>query len=256
MVIDMHVHTYEGSMDGRISIFDTVDILKSKGFDGMVVTDHDSYKGYNTWKQSGRTGFKVIKGIEYDTSDAGHILVVVPIEQNTDIFTLRGLKVNTLIDIVHKMGGILGPAHPYEYKRLGIANNPRWFRKMEIFREFDFVEGFNSCGDKMGNILAQATAKRYGKQFTAGSDSHKEGCVGKARTVIDSNIENELDLIEAIKAKKIVSADGDYYESAIVKHRTTFGIGLYGFYAMNKVVSLAKARKRNNELMELVELLG
>lgn len=256
MVLDMHVHTCEGSVDGRISVFNTVNILKDKGYGGMVVTDHDSYRGYNAWKESGRTDFKVIKGIEYDTSDAGHILVIVPIEQNTEIFTLRGLKVTTLIDIVHKMGGVLGPAHPYEYKRLGIANNPRWLRRMDIFKEFDFVEGFNSCGDMVGNALAQKTAKKYGKQCTAGSDSHKEGCVGKAKTVIEGNIETELDLIKAIKEKRIISADGDYYESAIVKYRTTFELGLYGFYAMNKVVSLMKARKRNSELMELVELLG
>lgn len=256
MVLDMHVHTSEGSLDGRVSIFDTVNKLKRKGFDGMVVTDHDSYKGYQAWSNSGRQDFTVIKGIEYDTSDAGHILVIVPISHNTDIFTLRGLRVKTLIDIVHKMDGILGPAHPYEYKRLGIANNPRWLRKMDIFKQFDFVEGFNACGDRVGNIMAQATAKRYNKQCTAGSDSHKIDCVGKARTIIDADIRTEVDLIKSIKDNRIIVSDGDYYESAIVKHRTTFGLGLYGFYAMNKVVSIAKARQRNIELMELISELG
>ena len=44
---DMHCHTAEGSVDAKVGIDDYIKVLKSKGFKGMVVTDHDSYGGYD-----------------------------------------------------------------------------------------------------------------------------------------------------------------------------------------------------------------
>ena len=46
MRFDMHCHTKEGSMDGKIPISEYIQILKAKGFHGMLVTDHDSYNGF------------------------------------------------------------------------------------------------------------------------------------------------------------------------------------------------------------------
>lgn len=254
MIFDMHVHTSEGSLDGRVSIFDTVDKLKELGFDGMLVTDHDSYKGYEAWKNSGRTDFIVLKGVEYDTLDGGHMLVILPegaLENVDKLFKLRGLTVNSLIDIVHKLGGVVGPAHPYGYKRLGIANNPRWYNKMDIFNKFDFLEGFNSCCDKLGNSLAVATAKRFNKPITAGSDSHRWNCIGKAKTIIDYNISTVDDLIFAIKNELIVESTGEYFDAMMKKHSNTFQVGLLGFYAMNRIVSIFNMKQRS-ELASII----
>lgn len=43
MKIDMHCHTKEGSIDGKVPIDEYITLLKQKGFGGMLVTDHDSY---------------------------------------------------------------------------------------------------------------------------------------------------------------------------------------------------------------------
>ena len=50
MKFDMHCHTKEGSLDGRVGLEDYIRILKDKGFQGMLVTDHNSYDGYRAWK--------------------------------------------------------------------------------------------------------------------------------------------------------------------------------------------------------------
>ena len=82
MKIDMHCHTKEGSLDGKVPIEEYIRILKEKGFGGMLVTDHDSYGGYRQWKKNIKgkkyQDFLVLKGVEYDTLDAGHIIVVMP----------------------------------------------------------------------------------------------------------------------------------------------------------------------------------
>ena len=51
---DMHCHTAEGSVDAKVNIEDYIEILRSKGFGGMLVTDHDSYGGYDAYLSYGK----------------------------------------------------------------------------------------------------------------------------------------------------------------------------------------------------------
>ena len=46
MKFDMHCHTKEGSLDGKVPIAEFAARLQEMGFDGMLVSDHDSYNGY------------------------------------------------------------------------------------------------------------------------------------------------------------------------------------------------------------------
>ena len=52
MKIDMHCHTKEGSIDGKVPIEEYIRMLRNQGFGGMLVTDHDSYGGYRQWKRN------------------------------------------------------------------------------------------------------------------------------------------------------------------------------------------------------------
>ena len=45
MKLDMHCHTAEGSTDSKVGIEDYIISLKKQGYNGMLVTDHDSYGG-------------------------------------------------------------------------------------------------------------------------------------------------------------------------------------------------------------------
>ena len=66
MKIDMHCHVREGSVDSRVSLDEYITTLKEKGFDGMLITDHDTYHGYRHWKyhMKGKVheDFVVLKG--------------------------------------------------------------------------------------------------------------------------------------------------------------------------------------------------
>lgn len=52
MKIDMHCHVKEGSIDSRVSMEEYIQLLQSRGFGGMVITDHDTYNGYRYWKKT------------------------------------------------------------------------------------------------------------------------------------------------------------------------------------------------------------
>ena len=116
MKFDMHCHTKEGSLDGKVMIEEYIRRLKEMGFGGMLVSDHNSYDGYREWKNSLKgkeyTDFVVLKGVEYDTLDCGHMLVIMPVGMKLRILEMRGLPIAALIKIVHHYGGIIGPAHP------------------------------------------------------------------------------------------------------------------------------------------------
>ena len=107
MKIDMHCHTAEGSIDARVGIVDYVTELINKGVDGMLVTDHNSYKGYEYWQrikdELGDTGhFTVLKGIEYDTRNGGHIIIILPDTiKGADVMKARLIGIRGL-SVVHR----------------------------------------------------------------------------------------------------------------------------------------------------------
>lgn len=258
MKFDMHCHTKEGSLDGKVPIQEFVSILKEKGYTGMLVSDHDSYKGYRSWKKEhpdARDGdFLVLKGVEYDTIDAGHILVIMPEGVKLKILELRGLPVQFLIDIVHKNGGILGPAHPCGEKYLSITNTRKHRNRLAVMDKFDFLEGFNACESLESNAMAMEIAARYEKPVFGGSDAHKEDCIGLGYTEFPEPITCESDLIGLVKEKgKSACVCGGEYYTGTTKERIgkMNNVLVQSFWFYNHAVSLIRARKRRRELGKL-----
>ena len=255
MKFDMHCHTKEGSLDGKVPIEDFAATLREKGFDGMLVSDHDSYNGYRVWKkvrEEGRDrGCLVLKGVEYDTIDAGHILVIMPETVKLKILELRGLPVHFLIDIVHKNGGILGPAHPCGEKYLSIMNTRKHRNQRAVMDRFDFLEGFNACESPESNAGALAIAEMYGKPVFGGSDAHKVDCVGMGYTEFSEKVSCESDLIRLVKSRgqEACTCGGVYYEKTTKqKIGRANNLLVDGFWFYNRVASMARHRKRIQEL--------
>ncbi|MGL4485054.1 MAG: PHP-associated domain-containing protein [Anaerovoracaceae bacterium] len=210
MKLDLHTHTKEGSIDSRARLVDYIRILKSKGIDGMLLTDHNSYKAHLAWKAIKYLpefrDFVVLKGIEYDTKGAGHYIIVLPDHFHLPFMKMRGLSLKRIIHSVHHYGGIIGPAHPY-----GVASSSAMhFRKIKanpkIIKEWDFIEVFNVCESKESNIAAQKLAEKYKLPGTAGSDAHDKRYIGMSYTEFDCDIKNNKDLISAIlNSKRILN---------------------------------------------------
>jgi len=261
MKLDMHCHTKEGSSDAHVSIEEYIKSLKSQGFDGMLVTDHDSYNGYRYYKKNleGKIkDFVVLKGIEYDTVDAGHMIVVMPRGVKLRILEHKGLPVRLLIHIVHQYGGIIGPAHPCGEPNLSIFSTGKFKkREVSIADRFDFIEGFNSGEDEEANERAQGMAKKYNKPVTGGSDAHKPDCVGLAYTILSEDVNTEDDLIEFIKAGKATECGGEKYLGTIKEHLGKWNkLLVYGFWPYNKAGAVIHHKSRNRELEKIKEDLN
>jgi len=252
MKIDMHCHTKEGSLDGKIPIEQYIALLKEKGIDGMLVSDHNSYNGYRYWKNHREEmpeDFVVLKGIEYDTIDAGHILVILPTGVKVPLLELRGMPVNLLIDIVHRHGGILGPAHPCGERFLSLTNNRRFRKQKTVLERFDFLETFNSCEPEESNEGARMLADAYGKPGLGGSDSHRFDCVGTAYTDFSSYIGTETDLIEYIRSGAPTMPGGsNYHGTTREKIGKMNSLLVFSFWFYNKGSGLLRRHKRTEAL--------
>ena len=270
MRFDMHCHTKEGSLDGKATLPQYIQILKNKGYQGMLITDHNSHRAYAFYKQLCKCAkpiakehthpfpkdllenFVVLKGIEYDTIDAGHILVIMPSKVNLPILECRGLKVKNLIKIVHAYGGILGPAHPCGERFLSFCKSLLYHRDRSILKSFDFMETFNACESEKSNLNAAKLAKLFSLCPLGGSDSHKPDGVGFGFTDFSVAIHNENDLIRAIKNKKVVNASGSYYHGTLKDHLGIFNYLLvYGFWPYNKFAGFMRSLRRRKHLNQL-----
>ena len=249
---DMHCHTKEGSLDGKVEIAEYIKLLKSQGFGGMLVTDHDSYNGFRYYRDNLKDKLKdfvVLKGIEYDTVDAGHILVILPETVKLPLMECRGLPVKMLIDIVHKQGGILGPAHPCGERHLSFTRTRAYKKNPDIMKEFDFLEAFNSCESLNSNMAARRLAFEYKLSMFGGSDSHSLGCIGTAYTVFKEEIRTESDLISYVKKRKEIDYGGTYYQGTVKEKIGIFNhILVEGFWFYNRFASLYRGHKRRAAL--------
>ncbi len=210
MKFDLHCHTKEGSLDSKVPVEEYARRFMELGYDGFMIADHNSYKGCKAWDQVANDpayeGLTVIRGMEYDTKDAGHILVILPDGVYLPILKTRGMKCSRLILLVHILGGVLGPAHPY-----GVSTSSMMgFKKMNprLLKHMDFVEVFNTCELPESNRLASHLALRYRLPGIGGSDSHVTDYIGMAWTEIDHPILCNNDMIHALKFHDTVSAGG------------------------------------------------
>ncbi|MCM1143789.1 MAG: PHP domain-containing protein [Blautia sp.] len=254
MKLDMHCHTKEGSPDGKVALLDNIAVLKQKGFQGMLISDHNSYKAYRYYKtlDNPPQDFTILCGIEYDTLDAGHILIIMPTGVRPKILELRGLPILFLIEIVHRYGGILGPAHPCGEKFLSAFNTRRGkMLKDRLLQKFDFIEAFNACEDDISNECAKSLAARYHLPEFGGSDSHKADCIGLGYTLLEEDISNETELIQYIKAGRPAVSGGIHY-----LHTTKERLGkandilVYSFWLYNKFLALLRSKARNLEIAQ------
>lgn len=261
MKFDMHCHTREGSLDGQITIDHYIKCLKEKGYGGMLISDHNSYKGYRWWQDNlkGKKygDFVVLKGIEYDTIDCGHMLVIMPMDVQLKILEMRGLPVRMLIYIVHKYGGILGPAHPFGVRYLSFVKTRRrkWFKRAQLdalMKEFDFVEIFNACENIEDNSHAAAIARKYHKPGFGGSDAHRLECVGMAYTELPDYVRSENALIEYVKSVDYIQCGGILYHGRTKDRIGKFNeVLIQGYYIYNKLGSLRQSIRRHRELTKL-----
>ncbi len=184
MKFDIHIHS-KYSNDGVLEINEIIKIAKKVGLDGIAITDHNSMEAYRKIESK---EIEIIKGVEI-SSASGHIIAL-----NINEIIPKGLSVDETIERIHEQGGIAIAVHPYRFwSGLGEENI--------VGKKFDVIEVLNGRCKKLNNQRAMDLAQRLNKPFSAGSDAHFAGEIGRAYIISDG------DPVEKI-LKKDVRVDG------------------------------------------------
>ena len=193
--IDLHCHSFF-SGDGVSSPEELIASARRKGLHGFALTDHNSSDGCRYLLEKGLVredgqpvdDFLVIPGVEVTTAE-GHLLclgVILPY--------LKGKPAAEVCKIVHDMGGLAIPPHPYDLFRAGIRQS------VLDTLEIDALEVFNAATTlKRYNKMAFEYATMRGLPMTAGSDAHHEAAIGTAYTILKTEDFSVRGILDQVK---------------------------------------------------------
>lgn len=169
---------------------------KRKGLHGFAITDHntcacvDYFLQHGYMREDGQPvdGLLIIPGQEITTS-AGHLLAL-----GVRLPDLKGIGPAEAIELIHQVGGLAVPPHPYDLFRAGIRENI--LERLPV----DALEVFNAATTlRRYNRFAYEYAQRRGLPMTAGSDAHHVEALGVAYSILEVG---QLDLASVLEAVK------------------------------------------------------
>jgi predicted metal-dependent phosphoesterase TrpH len=179
--IDFHVHTHY-SRDSTITFREIVAYSKSRGLDGVAITDHNTVKGALRLKTR---EIIVLPGIEISTMN-GHLLGL-----NLSATIPAKLGIEETIHRIHEAGGIAVAAHPSVFHKSSLYNR---------INSYDAIEVVNasSIPFQFYKYLRKKLAAHLGLPQTAGSDSHYAPEIGTAYTIVEADPDVD-EIVGAVK---------------------------------------------------------
>ena len=199
MVIDLHMHTAPASPCSSISAEALIAEAKEIGLGGIVITDHNHIWSAEAVARLRREhDFLVLRGNEIIT-DQGDMLVY-----GFDADIKEMIKLEELSRRVRDAGGFIAAAHPFRgflitgAERMGLDVKQAAGRKM--FEYVDAVEVLNGKVTPGENDFSAKVAEAAGLPGIGGSDAHESGTVGCYATEFARPVNNEADLVEALRS--------------------------------------------------------
>ncbi|MEM3715778.1 MAG: CehA/McbA family metallohydrolase [Candidatus Bathyarchaeia archaeon] len=190
--IDFHVHT--SYSDGSGTIKDILRVAKSRGLDGLAITDHEVLNGYFEAK-SYDSGLIILPGYEVST-DAGHVLIIgLEGELPPNAGSRQLMPYDEIIDWVRLNDGLTILAHP----AIEVLKLDRWMRHKP-----DAVEVLNSLYPLHYLVKrGLSVSLKLGVAGVGGSDAHNPLNVGNAYTILDIEGEpSERSIKEAVRKNR------------------------------------------------------
>jgi predicted metal-dependent phosphoesterase TrpH len=184
MRYDLHVHT-KYSICSNLKPEVILAVAKSKGLNGIAITDHNSIAGALEVKNLNKEkDFEVIVGEEIQ-ADTGHVLAY---------YLRKKILAGTLQEVLERarrQGAIVALAHPMDVFRKHFSMEAM----LKHIKQLDAVETFNAR--TINPIFSDSSyqlAKKYGLASIAGSDAHFSYEIGGAVTIFNDSLRAALRL--------------------------------------------------------------
>ncbi|HIE07477.1 MAG TPA: hypothetical protein EYP64_05490 [Desulfarculaceae bacterium] len=201
-IIDMHLHTAPASPCASDSVEAMIAEAQRIGLHGICLTDHNYlWSAAEIQSLCKKFTFPIFRANEIVT-EQGDMLVYGFYEDVQGIIKLSELKKR-----VQAAGGFIVAAHPFRgFLTFGaddIGLTPEKARSREMFQLVDGVETLNGKVTATENGLAREVAEGLKLPAIGGSDAHDSSSVGLYATAFTQPINNEVELLAALKT-------GDY----------------------------------------------
>ncbi|MCX6005599.1 MAG: PHP domain-containing protein [Chloroflexi bacterium] len=206
MKIDLHIHTSKLSPDSNLDPEEAIKKARDTGLDGICFTEHDRAWDLSALMElSAFYNFPVFRGVEVMVKEGGEVLVF---GLNINFTTV--ISITELRNLVTNTSGFMIAAHPFRgfpcntITDFNIASDI--VMKRPVFDRVDALEGFNGRNLEGNNILACQLAEKLGLQISGGSDAHFSDELGKCVTIFEKQIQNEVELIQELKAGRFTGS--------------------------------------------------
>lgn len=180
--LDLHVHT-KNSPDASTDPGVVGQIAKSRGLDGVAITEHDLCSPIKS------SEILIIPGIEVSSRE-GHVLALGANET-----VPKGLPARDTIELLRKQSCVTVIPHPYD--RSSPSIDPLHLRcdvhAIETINSS--VIPFSSCKKK-----AETAARILELSMVAGSDSHIPSTIGDAFTLVETSSPSLASVLESIRS--------------------------------------------------------
>lgn len=188
--LDLHVHSSIGSACSRLDLPDMIHDARAAGLDGIVVTDHESFRGVRIARRWGaELGFPVFTGVEIRTLEGDCLVYAV---EEFDPEPYRGRSAQDLLDFARSIGAVMVVAHPYRRSAPSLGDHVRTLDGLAA------VELYNGNCEDAEMERTRVLAAELELRVTGGSDAHGPGQVGRCYTEFESEIRSQDELLRAL----------------------------------------------------------
>jgi predicted metal-dependent phosphoesterase TrpH len=172
------------------------------GLDAVCLTDHHlMWSRDELDRLTDLAGIPVFGGTEI-TTEQGDVLVF-----GLSSPLWYGVSVTELSRRTQAEGGLMIAAHPFRgsmfFGQDVDAREVQRAASRDLYRHVDAVEIWNGCDSIAENNAAAQLASDLGLPGVAGSDAHRLEQVGVCYTVFERTINNERELIEALRRDSV-----------------------------------------------------
>ena len=200
-VIDCHSHTIYS--DGLLTPKQSVLWHISNGYDGMVISDHDTLKGFEECQREAQIidpNFLVIPGIEF-TSLRVHLNIIGAksyLKKPNQLWTTKS-TIRKAIEHAHKEGAVVQFNHKDWYFHNKYPT-PEWFLQngidgWEIYNGFKFA-------DEEALVFIEKNKEKRVMFASAGTDVHDPAIHARVYTEILTEEKTIVGIIKALKKGK------------------------------------------------------
>ena len=216
---ETHLHTSPVSACASASVREHMEFYKSKGYDGIFITNHfidgnigfDRNKPYTyeeiinfycsdyeeAKKMEEEIGLKVFFGVESSYGGTDFLIYGLDKEWYLAHPEIQNMKKSVQLKFFMDNGALVIQAHPF--REASYIDHIRLFPRC-----IHGVEVVNACRNSFENKMAKLYAEKYDLREFAGSDNHIASRLDRlAGMESQEPVESELDFVKKVKSGKM-----------------------------------------------------